>query len=129
MEDAMTTFFSYLMSHMYDIHAIIAAAVVVALMSYIKVPVKRKLADMAEHRRKKKGEAEEAMPLLLRRYHSLLIVLVFVLSVPVFAVLSLLSPFILFTWPSSLLTGIFALCIYAFWEQITEPSGREEETV
>lgn len=123
----MTTFLSYLMSHMYDIHAIIAATVVVALMSYIKVPVKRKLADMAEYHRKKKGEAEEVMPLLLRRYHFLLIVLVFALSVPVFAVLSLLSPFIFFTWPSSLLTGVFALCIYAFLEQITKPSGREQK--
>ena len=110
---------SYIMSHMYDIHAIIAATVVVAVMSYIKVPVKRILACMVERRVEKNIKLEKKKGLLLRRYNLLLIV--FVLSVPVFTILSILSPFIQFSWQSSLMTGVFALCIYAFIEQVSEP--------
>ena len=118
----MRLLFSYIMSHMYDIHAIIAATVVVAAMSYIKVPVKRILACMVERRVEKNIKLEKKKGLLLRRYNLLLIVMVFVLSVPVFAILSILSPFISFSWQSAVMTGVFALCIYAFIEQVSNPA-------
>lgn len=121
----MRKFLSYIMSHMYDIHAIVAAAVVVAIMMYIKVPVKRKNRQILDAILERKPELTEKRQVMLKRRNFILIVMVFPLAAVTFFVLSIFSPFISFSLQSSVMAGVFALCMYAFLEQITVP-GEEE---
>lgn len=88
---------SYINSHMYDIHALVAGFIVVAVMMYIKAPRKKMIRTL----------------------------LVFLLSMVSFWALSVVSPFVSFSWQSSVITGVFALCIEAVLEQISEPDVDE----
>lgn len=117
----MRIFLSYIMSHMYDIHAIVAGAMVVAAMMYIKVPVKKKIKALVDVTVQRKPEQEQNRATLEKRGNASLIVCVFPLAVAAFWILSVLSPFIIFSWQSSAMAGVFALCIYAFIEQVSEP--------
>lgn len=116
---------SYIMSHMYDIHAIVAGAMVVAAMMYIKTPVKQKIRDIVDAAIEKNAKREQKRELLIKRGNICLIILVFPLSIVAFSILSILSPFISFSWQSAVMTGVFALCIYAFIEQVSNPAEDE----
>ena len=117
---------SYIMSHMYDIHAIVAGAVVVAVMMCIKAPIKRKNRNTVDTKLERKPELLEKRGIMLRRRNFILILMVFPLAIAAFWVLSVISPFVSFSLQTSVMTGVFALCIYAFIEQISEPGGEED---
>ena len=57
----------------------------------------------------------------------LLIVLTMILSFFVFALVALVSPLIEFSFPTAVMSGVFALCEYAFWDQITFTIRKEGE--
>ena len=122
----MRLFFSYIMSHMYDIHAIVAGAMVVAVMMYIKAPIKKRIKDFVKLAIEKKPELAEKRELMIKRGNSILIVLVFPLAVVAFSALVIISPFIFFSWQSSIMAGVFALCIYAFIEQVSKPGEKKD---
>jgi len=117
---------SYIVSHIYDIYSIVAATMVVAAMMYIKVPVKRKIRGIVNNRIKKNPDLEDKRSLLIRRGNMSLIIMVFPLAIVAFAVLILLSPYMHFSWQSSFMAGVFALCIYAFLEQVSKPSENKD---
>ncbi len=123
----MRVLMSYILSHMYDIHAIVAGAVVVAAMMYIKVPVKKKIRVLVDTVIKKNPNIAEKRSLLIRRWNFILIIIVFLLSTVIFATLACISPFIEFAWPSSFMAGVFALCIYAFVEQVSRSSEKRNK--
>lgn len=117
---------SYIVSHIYDIYAFVAGAMTVAAMMYIKVPVKRMIRNIVGKRIEKKLELEEQRALLIRRSNACLIVMVFLLAIVAFAILILLSPLMHFSWQSSIMAGVFALCIYAFVEQVSRPGKNRD---
>lgn len=110
---------SYAKSHIYEIHAIIAATIVVVLMSFIKTPIKKLIVKAIDRKLEKQPEHSDRREIIIRRCNMLLIVLTMCLSVLVFALLAVLSPLIEFSFLSAVMSGVFALCEYAFWDQIT----------
>lgn len=110
---------SYAKSHIYEIHAIFAATVVVGLMYLIKRPIKRWTVKIVDEKIEKAPELFRQRENMIKRRNMILIVLTMCLAVVVFALLSVVSPLIEFSFPMAVLTGVFALCEYAFIEQIT----------
>lgn len=110
---------SYAKSHIYELHAIIAATIVVVLMSLIKGPIKKQIVKAVDRRLETRPEYSDRRELIIKRCNMLLIVLTMCLSVIVFGVLAVLSPLIEFSFPSAVMSGVFALCEYAFLDQIT----------
>lgn len=110
---------SYAKSHIYEIHAVLAATIVLILMYYIKVPVKKKIAEHVDRIMEKKPELLPKKKLYLKRWNMLLILLTMVLSFVVFTVISFISPMIDFSLQTAIMTGVYALCEYAIVDQIT----------
>jgi len=119
---------SYAKSHIYEIHAIIAATIVVVLMFFVKGPIKRKVVLIVDKKIEEQPGLLERRDIMIRRGNMVLIVLVLCLSVLIFALLAVCSPFIAFSLPSAVLSGVFALCEYAFLDQITFDSPEETES-
>ncbi|MBR6535687.1 MAG: hypothetical protein IKT67_00640 [Lachnospiraceae bacterium] len=57
----------------------------------------------------------------------LLIILTMLLSFGLFWVASVISPLINFSFPTAVMSGVFALCEYAFLDQITFDIRDEDE--
>ena len=110
---------SYAKSHLYEIHALLVATFVVVLMSLIKEPIKRKIVQSVERKVAVKPELADKRNVMIRRGNMLLIILTMVLSFGVYTVVALVSPIIRFSCPTAVMSGVFALCEYAFWEQIS----------
>lgn len=110
---------SYAKSHIYDIHALLAATFAVFLLYLIKKPIKKYLESCLDKRLQKRPEKKEKRELYRKRCNMLLIVLAVAISFVLFGIFSVLSPMIHFSVQSSLMSGVFALCEYAFIEQIT----------
>lgn len=115
----MQRFFSYVKSHIYEIHALFVATFVVALMCLIKEPIKRKLVQSVDKKIQSKPELAQKRRNMVKRRNMLLIVLTMLLSFVAFALVALVSPLIEFSFPMAVMSGVFALCEYAFWDQIT----------
>ena len=115
----MRRLFSYIKSHIYDIHAILAATFAVFLLYLIKKPIKKYLESCLDKWLQKYPEKKEKRELYRKRYNMILIVLAIVMSFVLFGILSVLSPMIHFSVQSALMSGVFALCEYAFIDQIT----------
>ena len=110
---------SYAKSHLYEIHALLVATFVVVLMSLIKEPIKRKIVQSVDQKITAKPELADKRNVMIKRGNMLLIVLVMLLSFGVFTIVALVSPIIRFSFPTAVMSGVFALCEYSFWEQIT----------
>ena len=118
---------SYAKSHIYELHALLVATFVVVLMSFIKEPVKRKIQQSVDKKILDKPELAPKRKLMVRRRNMILIVLVMLLSFVVFALAAAVSPLIEFSFPTAVMSGVFALCEYAFWDQITFDIRKEGE--
>ena len=126
---------SYCKSHIYELHALLAATITLVAMHFVKKPVKEKIAETVEEKRnrepeeKRNREPEEKRNRepekkrdwagYRRRCNLLVLVLALLMAFLVFILLSLLSPLITFSLPTMLLSGVFALAEYAVWDQIT----------
>lgn len=110
---------SYAKSHIYELHALMAATIVVVLMFLIKGPIKKQIAQRVDKTLAVRPELSAKRNVLIRRGNMLLIALTMLLSVFVFALLAAVSPFVEFSFPSAVMSGVFALCEYAFLDQIT----------
>lgn len=120
---------SYAKSHLYEIHALFAATFVVVLMNFIKEPMKRKIVHSVDKKIQFKPELANKRRIMVKRRNMLLIVLTMLLSFTVFTLVALVSPLIDFSFPTAVMSGVFALCEYAFWDQITfdiREEGEEE---
>lgn len=110
---------SYANSHRYEIHALFVATFVVVLMSLIKEPIKRKIVQSVDRKIKSKPELAQKRKIMVKRRNMFLIVLTMFLSFVAFALAAAVSPLIEFSFPTAVMSGVFALCEYAFWDQIT----------
>ena len=118
---------SYAKSHIYELHALFVATFVVVLMSLIKEPMKKKIAQSVDKKIQFKPELAQKRKLMVKRRNMLLIVLTMLLSFITFALVALVSPLIEFSFPTAVMSGVFALCEYAFWDQITFDIRKEGE--
>lgn len=119
--------FSYAKSHIYELHAILVATVAVVLMFLIKRPIKNWIERHVDNRIVRNPELSENRRILIRRGNLLVIVLTMLLSFGLFGVASMISPLIDFSFPTAVLSGVFALCEYAFLDQITFDIRDEDE--
>ena len=125
--DNMHRILSYAKSHIYEIHALFAATFVVVLMSFIKEPIKRTLAQSVDKKIQSQPELAQKRRIMVKRRNMLLIVLTMLLSFVVFFLMAVVSPLIEFSFPTAVMSGVFALCEYAFWDQITFDIRKEGE--
>lgn len=110
---------SYGKSHIYDIHAFIVAVITIMLMNLIKRYLKPKIKMYVEKRAEVERKWYERKEQYLKRCNMVLIVLAMVLAFVLFGVLAFVSPMILFSVESAVMSGVFALTGYAFLEQMT----------
>lgn len=110
---------SYAKSHIYEIHALLVATFVVVLMSFIKKPIKREIVQSVDRKIAEKPELADKRNVMIKHGNMLLILMTMLLSFGVFTLVALGSPIIRFSFPTAVMSGVFALCEYAFWEQIT----------
>lgn len=118
---------SYAKSHIYELHALLVATFVVVLMSLIKEPIKRKILQSMDKKIQDKPELAKKRRTMVKRRNMLLIVLVMILSFVGFTLVASVSPLIEFSFPTAVMSGVFALCEYAFWDQITFTVREEGE--
>ena len=118
-KESMRKILSYAKSHIYELHAMVVAVIVIALMSVIKVPVKRKIVQAVDKKIREKPELAHKRKLMIKRRNIVLIVMTMLLAIVVFAFVAVVSPFIEFSFLMAVMSGVFALCGYAFLEQIT----------
>lgn len=126
-EKNMRKLLSYAKSHIYEIHALLVATFVVVLMSFIKEPIKRKIAHSVDKKIQSRPELMQKRRIMVKRKNVLLIVLTMLLSFAVFTLASLISPLIEFSFSTAVMSGVFALCEYAFIDQITFNIRDEDE--
>lgn len=107
----MRKFLSYCKSHIYDIHSIIVAIILIVLIRCIKKMLRKKMFDKECN--------------MLNREILLLIMLI-VAAVLVFALLAMVSPFVDFSLQSGIMSGVYALCGNAFIEQIMPQSSKKD---
>lgn len=118
---------SYAKSHIYDIHAVLAATIVVVLMYWIKKPIKKKIVEHVDKLMQQKPELLPRKRLYLKRWNMLLILLTVCLSFVVFTVVEFVSPMIDFSVPTVVMTAVYALCEYAVFEQVTYGRRKKED--
>ena len=110
---------SYAKSHIYEIHALLVATAVVVLMYLIKGPIKRVIVQSVDRKLEKKPQLADEREMMIRRRNMLLILLTLLLSFGLFVLVALISPLVEFSLSTAIMSGVFALCEYAFWDQIT----------
>lgn len=123
----MRKLFSYAKSHIYEIHALLVATAVVVLMYLIKGPIKRAIVQSVDRKLELRPGLVDERNVMIRRRNMLLIILTMLFSFGLFAVLALISPLIKFSLSSAIMSGVFALCEYAFIDQITYGIHEEGE--
>lgn len=110
---------SYAKSHMYEIHALLVATAVVVLMYLIKGPIKKTIVKLVDRKLEMRPDLADERDVLIRRRNMLLILLTMLLSFGLFALVALVSPLVEFSLSTAVMSGVFALCEYAFFDQIT----------
>lgn len=109
---------SYVKSHIYDIHAIVVATIVVGIMYIIKRPIKRRISLYVEKKAKVNPSWNEKKRLYLKRGNMLVLLTAVVLALLLFAVVALVSPFIRFSVPTACMSVAFTLAEYACIDQL-----------
>lgn len=109
---------SYCKSHIYELHAILAATLTFLLMFPLKKPIKdwtRKYVSKRAHRSEKWKKNED---LYRKRMNLLVIFTTIILSMALFGIVSYLSPLIHFSWYTAILSASFSMAEYAVYDQI-----------
>ncbi len=120
----MRKFLSYAKSHIYDIHAIVVSVGLLTLMICIREPLRRKIKEAIDN--KIAGNPGLKRQSLIRKWNILILFFIMLLSIAGFAILAVISPFIDFSLPSGIMSGVYTLCGCAFWEQFM-PVERDTE--
>lgn len=115
----MHLFLSYMKSHIYEIHALLAASIAFLLMFPLKKPVKDWISLYGERRVMKSLKWKQHRELYECRMRILLIVITYVLSAVLFAIISMISPMVHMSMKTAVLSGVFATTEYAVYEQLS----------
>lgn len=120
----MRIFLSYAKSHIYDIYAALVAVITIIAMYYIKRPIKQKNEKRVDEKIAEKPELESKRSLYLKRANFVLVLLTVALAFMLFVLVSVISPMIQFSVETAVMSGVFALAGYAFWDQVTFGTNR-----
>lgn len=104
--------------HSYECHAICVATITLIIMIVLKVPVKKIIADYADKKTSNNVRWRKNKDSYVKQMNGILIILDIVIAFVLFTVLSLLSPFIHFSFASAVFSGMLAVSEYAFFEQL-----------
>ncbi|MCI6517395.1 MAG: hypothetical protein MR442_09515 [Lachnospiraceae bacterium] len=109
---------SYSKSHIYELHAILAATVTVLTVQAIKRPIKKKIADWVAIKAQTKERWEEKEKIYCKRANIMIVLLAFVSACLIYQAVTIVSPLIDFSIPTTILSGVFTLAEYAFLDQM-----------
>ena len=123
----MRIFLSYAKSHIYEIHAMIAATIAFLSMFIVKKPMKEHISNFVARKATKNGKWEEHRKLYTRRCNIIIIVFTMLLSCFLFLIISIISPLIQFSMFSAVLSGTIALTEYAVYDQFVSKKGARNE--
>lgn len=110
----MHLFLSYAKSHIYELHAALAATITLLVMQRIKRPIKAQIWNYVSNQAKAAGREIKNC----KRYNLPVLLLAFLVAFIIFSLLALISPLIRFSFPTAVLSGIFTLAEYALLDQI-----------
>lgn len=110
-------FLSSCKSHIYEIHASIAAILTVVIMSFLKMPIKSKILEIADHIYQD-NKMKISKYLLIKRMNLIVILCTMIISLIIFPIIAFISPLIVFSMKTCILTWIFSLAIYAVYDQL-----------
>ena len=119
-------FLSYCKSHIYELHAVLAATITFFLMFPIKAPIKRKLAAYVERRAAEDEKWNENKKLYRKRCNMIILFLAVFLAAFIFLLVSMISPLIEFSAYTALLSGALTLTEYAVFDQVVGKRGQKE---
>lgn len=111
-------FLSYCKSHIYELHAILAAVITFFVMFPIKRPIKRMTKQYVEKKAKENEKWEKNRRLYQKRCNMLVLITALAVAMLVFTILSMVSPFIHFSFYTGVLSGAFTLALYALYDQV-----------
>lgn len=118
---------SYAKSHIYEIHAIIAATLAFLSMFIIKKPIKKHINAVVDKKAVQNVKWKEHKGLYTKRCNMIIIFLTMLLSFALFFIISLISPLIQFSLFTAILSGVFALTEYAVYDQFVCNKGVRNE--
>ena len=108
----------YINSHIYELHALIAATITLFILYRIKDRVKHSLDAFVDRQARFDEKWMENRKLYQHRSHMVLILLVFVIAFFLFGIIAFLSPFIRFSFYNAVLSGVICLTEYALIDQL-----------
>lgn len=109
---------SYCKSHIYELHAILAAVISFSIMLGIKIPIKRRLADWIEEKAKESEKWRKNKKVYGRRVNLILMMIAIAVSYGIFLIVTAISPLIRYSGITAILSIAVTLDIYAVFEQI-----------
>ena len=108
----------YINSHIYELHAVIAATITLFILYRIKDRVKKYLDDFVDRQAWFDERWMANRKVYQHRSHMVLILLAFVIAFFLFWFIAFLSPFIRFSFYNACLSGVICLTEYALIDQL-----------
>lgn len=118
MERVTRKLLSYIVSHRYDLHALLVSFLVLAVMFWLSKKLRMFLEKKIEKLCETNPEYYQKKEILLKRSNLFIILGAFVLSVFFYALVAYISPFITFSISAAVMSGVFVLFEYALIRQI-----------
>ena len=131
MERIIRKLLSYTKSHIYDIHAIIVSLLVLATVFFVQKKLHNVLIQYVDKYLEKKPDKKEKRDVYIRRCSLIYVVVIFVLSNVFFALVALISPFVVFSFPSAVMGMVYTIFEYAIlrqimWNKVIQLKGENE---
>lgn len=123
----MHLFLSYCKSHIYELHALLAATITFLAMFELKKPIKVRTREIVDAKAKENQKWEKNRRLYYKRCNMLIVAATLLLAALLFLFLSIVSPFINFSWHMTWMSGAFALTEYAIYDQVIGKEKHEYE--
>ena len=131
MERIIRKLLSYTKSHMYDIHAVIVSVLVLVTVFFIQKKLHSVIIQYIDKYLEKKPDMQKKRDVYIRRISLIYIVLIFLLSTVFFALVALISPFVVFSFPSAVMGMVYTIFEYAIlrqimWNKVIQLKGENE---
>ena len=116
---------SYCKSHIYELHALLAATITFFVMFPLKNPIKVRLERWGDEKASKNERWKKHRKLYRKRCNMMVLLIAFLLAEVLFCIISFVSPLIHFSWYMTWMSGVFALAEYAVYDQIVCREGKK----
>ena len=122
---------SYTRSHIYDIHAVVVSLLVLVVVFFIQKKLHSVIIQYIDKYLEKKPDMQKKRDVYIRRISLIYIVLIFLLSNVFFALVALISPFVVFSFPSAVMGMVYTIFEYAIlrqimWNKVIQLKGENE---